>query len=139
MVGFLIFVVAGVVGWLFMRRKKQPVSSAAANSKLSPLSAGGLDDYSAWVRTLITDYPNLHEFDLFGTQAAILWRGGDPEVYVVCKNRFTRGQPEQYSKHDYFGYNVQEKYWLWSSPKGVADRVKDEIKLAVKVPVESLR
>lgn len=85
-----------------------------------------LDDFDRWISILNKDKKKIHNFDLFGTRAAVLWNDCEDEIYVVCITSFKNGHP-QTAKYDYFGYNIHKKYWSWKPPRGCAERVKEEL------------
>lgn len=123
-------IVTGIVVWFSVRKSPAREGQPVGDNLPSASGNKATDDYARWISALRGDYPNMHEFEIFGTKAAVLWRDNDPEVQVVCLNRFLKGQPEQYSKYDYFGYNTAEKYWTTIAPKGAAEKAKDAIMAA---------
>jgi len=85
------------------------------------------DDFELWVSILEKDKKNAKHFQLFGTRAAILWNDSDNEIEVVCLNRFNSGEPEKGSKYDHFGFDLKGWYWTVYTPRGAADKIKEEI------------
>lgn len=86
-----------------------------------------MNDLERWESTLKRDKKNFKRFDLFGTDASILWSDDEDEIYIVCLSRFVNQVPEKNSKYDYFGFDLNK--WLWTAytPHGAADKIKEEI------------
>jgi hypothetical protein len=75
----------------------------------------------------IGERKKINHFELFGTRAALLWSDGDDEIEIVCLNRFINGAPEKGSKYDHFGVDLKRWYWTVYTPRGAAEKIKDEI------------
>jgi hypothetical protein len=85
-------------------------------------------DYHLWLSILRKRNPNIEEFELFGTKAAILWAEGAEEVEIVCLTGFNKGKPET-KKYDYFSFNIKEWYWSGKMPRGCSSNIKDQLKI----------
>ncbi|MGH1432436.1 MAG: hypothetical protein ACRBB4_15130 [Neptuniibacter sp.] len=101
------------------KRSRQPIRKPESNNEEA--------DYYRWVSVLKDNKPNIHEFDLFGTKAAILWKESSSEVEVVCLTAFNKGSPTT-KKYDYFTFNIKDWYWLGTQPRGCANQVKEHLK-----------
>ena len=118
-------VLAIVITFAILGRSKSTsaVALSAQSLRTSGSSSVQSRDHRIWVEVLSEDKPSVHEFDLMGTPATVLWKDGDPEVSVVCITQFQRGSPKT-KKYDHYEYNLNDKSWVSLVPKGSADTIK---------------
>jgi len=76
-------------------------------------------------------YHHTHEFELFGTPAALGWNDGDDNVDVWCISRFSRGRPQTKVMNRYY-YWISDRSW-GDPPKGAARECLAEIKKVRKL------
>ncbi|MGE0810288.1 MAG: hypothetical protein AB7N69_06685 [Immundisolibacter sp.] len=110
---------------VFFIRKLIPILSKG-NSHLQPQRKQYADDYEIWLDVFKKEKIHVEEFDLYGTKAAITWNAGDSEVTVICITEFTNKMPST-KKWDHFDFNIKDKSWIGTTPRGSATRIREEL------------
>lgn len=125
----IIVIIIGIIFFVFVAQRTH--TNGRQNIDLPqkdiPPSRKPQDEFELWVSILEKDKRNVKHFQLFDTRAALLWNDNENEIEVVCLNRFNNGTAEKGSKYDHFGFDLKGWYWTVYTPRGAADKIKEEI------------
>ena len=66
------------------------------------------------------------EWQLFGSDAALLWHKDNPIVTILCLSKFNKGEANSLIYKDYH-FNLESWSWHGASPKGAATEVKKRL------------
>lgn len=125
---FALIIIAGVLFILYMWW-----ALSNSNTSSTPYKSRHVDfdTLISELQSKFVEKISCKHFDLFGTKAAFLWKDDD-FILVLCITAFHKCNPIS-QRYDCFRFNLKEFKWEGNYPRGVSNKIREEIIANFKV------
>lgn len=83
-------------------------------------------DYQGQLEELKKQFEIIKEWQLYDSQAALLWHKNNPIITVLCLTKFKKEKPNSLIYKTFY-FNTDVWSWHGPSPKGAASEIKNEL------------